>query len=253
MSVPRRRLAEVQIAVMLLSRLPAGRVADPLPTIGEARWAFPLCGAGLGLLGWAVFAAADAIGLSPLVSAGLAVATGVVLTGGLHEDGLADFADGLGAGRDRARALEIMRDSRIGSFGVIALCLAILLKTAAIAGLDGAGAAAAFAAVGAGGRFAMVVLLDLLPPARQDGLGHAASRGSDWRMPAAAGIALIALVPLSWDALALALAMAVAGASVGVLAARRLGGQTGDVLGACQQIAETAGWIVLAGTVAPGS
>ena len=102
------------------------------PEITHARWAFPLAGVPLALIVWAVLAGAGALGLPPLVGGLLGVTALVLATGGLHHDGLADFSDGMG-GRDRAQRLEIMRDSRVGSYGVLALILAVGLGAATLA------------------------------------------------------------------------------------------------------------------------
>ena len=122
----RRRLPEIRLALMLLTRLPVGQFAGTPPEITHARWAFPLVGLPLALIAWAVLAGAAALGLSPLVGGVLAVTALVLATGGLHHDGLADFADGMG-GRDPEQRLAIMRDSRVGSYGVLALILAVVL------------------------------------------------------------------------------------------------------------------------------
>ena len=168
------------------------------------------------------------------------------ITGGLHWDGLADCADGLGGGHDRTRALEIMRDSRIGSYGVLALVFAIGLGASALAQFDGAVPLAAALVLGVSSRLAMVLLLLALPPARADGLGR---QGAG--IPASALLpgAICALVLIAWAGLAGLAALAacvIAAGSIGTLARRRLGGQTGDVLGATQVCAEILGLIALA-------
>jgi adenosylcobinamide-GDP ribazoletransferase len=246
--VSRRPLAELQLAVMLLSRLPAGRLGDPVPAITAARWAFPLVGLPLGLALWGVLALAPA----GLAGAALALGLGALLTGGLHHDGLADFADGMG-GQSVAQRLEIMRDSRIGSYGVIALLFTGLAGAGALATLDAAAggaselcAAVLFVAVFS--RLLMLGALDLLPPARAEGLGAQAAgrRGvaPAWLPGLALGTAL-ALAAGPATAVA-ALAMVGVAAVLGWQARRRLGGQTGDVLGAVQLASETAGWVTLA-------
>lgn len=222
------RLAELRLAVMLLTRLPAGRLADPAPTIAASAWAFPLAGLVPGLLGAAVLVS----GLPLPLAAGLAVAAQVMVTGALHEDGLADVADGFWGGRTAARRLEIMRDSRIGSYGTLALVLSVGLRWQALM-LTGP-LALVVAAVAS--RVAPVVLMAVLPPARDDGMGHAARAVSPERL---GGALLFGLLPLLLPGGAVALvAAALAVVAVAVLARRRVGGQTGDVLGAGQQIAE---------------
>ncbi|RAK16671.1 adenosylcobinamide-GDP ribazoletransferase [Salipiger aestuarii] len=247
MTVP-ARIREARVALMLLTRLPAGRFDGDVPGLDAARWAFALAGVPVAVIGWAVLAGAQALGLAPHVAGVAAVAMMALTTGGLHHDGFADMADAAG-GRDRAHRLDIMRDSRVGSFGVLALVLACGLGAAALAALpaDGYGLAAmALAAMAS--RLAMVLVLALVPPARSDGLGQAARGNTTAWVPGAipcAGLALV-LGPPGWVAL-------VVMAATATLLARRarttLGGQTGDVLGAVQLCAETAGWVALSATM----
>ncbi|WP_226629071.1 adenosylcobinamide-GDP ribazoletransferase [Alloyangia pacifica] len=246
----RPRLRELQVAVMLLTRLPAGRIAGQAPSLAAARWAFPLVGALVGLIGWALFAGALAAGASSPLAAVLAVAAQVLVTGALHVDGLADFADGIGGGRDRAHCLEIMRDSRIGSYGVMALILVSALWIAALAqlgaqlgSLAGAGW---FAMIGALSRAAMVAAQEVLPPARADGMARLAAGRS--RTARAAVLVVVLLGGLAGGAFGAALVVVCGGtgAAVGALAQRRIGGVTGDVLGAIQMLSEVLCWTTLA-------
>ncbi|WP_181180926.1 adenosylcobinamide-GDP ribazoletransferase, partial [Paracoccus sp. FO-3] len=130
-----RLLAQAALALVWLTRLPVGRLlpASP-PTLAQAAWAFPLVGLAVGFIGAAVLGLAALAGLPGMVAALLAVGAMILATGALHEDGLADCADGSG-GATRERRLEIMRDSRIGSYGVLALVLVTGLRVAAIAAL----------------------------------------------------------------------------------------------------------------------
>jgi adenosylcobinamide-GDP ribazoletransferase len=246
----RRRVEEARLALMLLTRLPAGRLADPAPTLAAARWAYPLVGLVVGGLAAAAQAGALALGFGPLVAALLALTVAALVTGALHLDGLADFADGIGGGRDRAHCLEIMRDSRIGSYGVIALVLALALAAAGLAELPEGAAPATLLLAATGSRLAMLVVLDRLPPARPDGLGRGASGSAPlaW-VPGAVVVAVLSLWIGAGSLPALA-AMVVAAAVVARLAHRRIGGQTGDVLGATQVVAEVA--CILALTATPG-
>jgi adenosylcobinamide-GDP ribazoletransferase len=235
-----RRVEEARLALMLLTRLPAGRLAEPAPSLADARWAYPLIGLVVGALAAAAQAAALAVGLDPLAAAFVALTAAALVTGALHLDGLADFADGIGGGRDRAHALLIMRDSRIGSYGVIALILALGLAATGLAGLPPETAPAVLLLAATGSRLAMLVALDRLPPAREDGLGRSASGNAPgaW-LPGAVAVALIA-VWIGPAALPALVAMAAAALAVSRLALRRIGGQTGDVLGATQVTAEVA-------------
>jgi len=244
-------LREFRVALMLLSRLPAGRIEGAAPNLADARWAFPLVGLALGLIGWAVHAGALASGAPAPVAAVLALAALALATGALHFDGLADFADGIGGGRDRAHALEIMRDSRVGSYGVLALILIVALWLAALASLGAAAGLAPFLVIGALSRVAMIGLQETQPAARSDGLGRmAAGRSGRARLSAAAAV-LLAGLAVGWQGVALAATCAVVAAGTGVLARRKLGGITGDVLGATQLLAEAFCWAVLA-TFWPG-
>lgn len=244
---PARLADELRMAFLTLTRLPVGRIAGEAPGMAASAWAWPLVGAVVGLIAALVQWAALALGLPPLLAAVLAVLALVLSTGGLHEDGLADLADGFWGGRDPARRLEIMRDSRIGSYGVLALGFALLIRVMALASLPPHMAGAALVALSAASRATMPVALALLPPARADGLGRAAGGVAPARVAAAV---VLGVVPLAlclpagdWPALPV---MAAAAAVPGMLALRKIGGQTGDVLGATQQVAELAGWLVLA-------
>lgn len=246
----RQRVAEVQVALGLLTRLRAGRLADPVPTIADAAWAFPLAGLVVGALTAGAFLVASMIGLPPQIAAGVSLAAGVLATGGLHEDGLADTADGFGGGRTRAHKLEIMRDSRIGSYGTMALILAFGLRWSAVSMLgntDRLAAAAVIVAIAVASRAALAAVLAWLPPARADGLGHAAARPGAARAVVALSIGLLALGTLVPPPAAVVIALAGGGVVMVLarLAVRQIGGQTGDVLGAMQQAADICAWLAL--------
>ena len=240
MSRLRQRIAEAQVAVLFLTRLPAGRLPATVPTVAEAAWAFPLAGLLVGLISGVVFISAATV-LPALPSAGLALAASALVTGALHEDGLADLADGFGGGRDKEAKLAIMRDSNIGSYGVVALILVLGLSATA---MTEAASLALFLAIGTFSRAAMVAALALMPPARADGLGHGATLKPGWRLGAAFAIALIVL--LATGAAGALIAIAVAATVVAALAMHQIGGQTGDVMGAIQKTGETAAWLTAA-------
>jgi adenosylcobinamide-GDP ribazoletransferase len=204
-----------------------------------------------GLIGALVLALTAALGLPPILRAGLATAALVAATGALHEDGLADAADGFGGGATRAAKLEIMRDSRIGAYGALALTLALILRVGALtAALDGGSWRASFSLilVAALSRAAALTPLALLAPARADGAGAAAGRLDSNALAAAWGsaLAIAFALGLAGPGLAHALfALLMTGAAallVAALARRAIGGQTGDVAGAAQQCGEIAGW-----------
>ena len=178
---PLRLWDDALLAVAFLTRLPVPAQHDlPPGALARAGWAFPIAGVLVGGLGGIVVWVTAGAGLHPLAAALLALAVMAITTGALHEDGLADFADGLGA-QDRARRLEIMRDSRIGAFGVLALVFATGLKATALASLPGPGTAA-LVLIGAAAlsRAAMVPTMRLITPARNDGLGQGAGRPPAW-------------------------------------------------------------------------
>jgi adenosylcobinamide-GDP ribazoletransferase len=227
-------------ATALLTRLPVG-AGERDDSVAAACWAFPLVGAGVGGLCGSTLILAGLFGLGGAAAALIAVLAGMAITGALHEDGLADTADGFGGGRGREAKLAIMRDSRIGTYAVLALAASIGLRAAALAAIGGPIAAGlALIAAHAASRALLTPGMRLLDAARPDGLGAAAGTPGGAPVVAAlaigAAIALAALGPLR-GALAFVLA-GLAVAATAALARRQIGGYTGDVLGAFQQIGE---------------
>ncbi len=202
-----------------------------------------LVGLGGGLVWWLAGQIAPAA-----VAAGLALAAMVLLTGALHEDGLADCADGLGGGKTGAEALEIMRDSRVGSYGALALVFSVGLRWAALAALAPGWGVLALVLAGGIGRATMVPATALASYARPDGLGRSLAGGAGGvEVAAALGTALALGIVGGWAGLlALGLALAVAGGFL-LYMTRRVGGYTGDGLGAMAQLGEIAVMVVLAG------
>jgi adenosylcobinamide-GDP ribazoletransferase len=233
-----RLVTELAAAFGLLTRLPIGRLlSGTAPNHADCVWAYPVVGLAVSALGGAAFYAADALGMPASLAAVWSLAALVLSTGGLHEDGLADTADGFGGGSTRERKLEILRDSRIGSYGAIALILSLGLRAAAIAAIATPHAAmTAMVVAGALGRAAMIGLLLALKPARPDGM--AASLGYIPHAPAFAGLAialLTTMVLLAPHGSMIAIVLAFAGTSaMAVLAWRQIRGYTGDVLGATE-------------------
>ena len=240
---PGRLLNEARFALMLLTRLPAGRVSEPVPAMRDAVWAYPLAGLAVGLIGAITLSVAYGLGLPSLASALLALAAMALATGAMHEDGLADMADGFGGGQTRERKLEIMRDSRIGTYGVLALVLVVGLRASALSALSqGWSGAFAVIACAAASRGLLPAVMALMPPARDDGLGRSAGSPERSRAANALGLGFVALLvflPFS-PAFAAMAAGAVAALGVSLLAKRQIGGLTGDTLGATQILAETA-------------
>lgn len=230
-------------AVAFFTRIPMARPAATDWALADAAWAFPLVGAGIGAVAAFVFFAAQLIRLGDWPSALLALLAGIFLTGALHEDGLADCADGIFGGGDRDRRLEIMRDSRHGTYAVLALVLSVGLRAAALAQIgEVVFAGLALVAAHAVSRALLPVAMSALPPARRDGLGAEAGRpplaGTIAGLLIGAAIGAMALGPLH-GVIAIGIGAA-AVACTAVVVRRRIGGYTGDVLGAFQQIAEIA-------------
>lgn len=242
-------LADVALATTCLTRLrwPAAAAAARDRSLGSASWSFSLVGAGIGLAAGLVYWIAYALALGEGVAALAAIGTAVVATGGFHEDGLADAADGLG-GSGRDSILAIMRDDRVGTFGTLALILGIGLKAAALIEIAAPlGALAALVAAASVSRVVMVVVMAVVPIADDRGLAAQAGRAPRQAAIAATAIAAaVALLAVGAVAGVVALAAAfAAGFMVVGIAVRRIGGYTGDILGATQQVSEVAVLVAL--------
>jgi adenosylcobinamide-GDP ribazoletransferase len=241
-------LDDCRYALIFLTRLPLGPdTALPAPALASAMRAFPVAGLLIGAIVGAILVLASWLGAPASLAALLAVAAGLGLTGALHEDGLADVADGFGGGATAERKLEIMRDSRIGTYGVLALIVAVALKSLAFAALAAQSAWLALAvilAAAAVSRFAPAGILHLLAPARRDGLSAAAGRpGRATVLQALALATLLSTIVLSPVSFVFAILGAPLAGLAGLLAmvtlARgQIGGQTGDVAGASQVVSE---------------
>jgi adenosylcobinamide-GDP ribazoletransferase len=245
-SRPWNWFAELRLALVFLTILPIRlKPQDADYGVSHAVRAFPVAGIVVGTAGALAYTAGDLAGLAPTICALLAVATTAVMSGALHEDGLSDMADGLGGGRTRAQRLAIMRDSRIGAFGALALILAVALRVSAI---SHAGTLLDVICVILGAaiasRAAIALVMFALPLARSDGLVRAAGAPDRHRVADAVALGLVlatlALAPVA-EPLTILFVFAGTGIAMAipaVLARTRLGGQTGDVLGAVQQSAE---------------
>jgi adenosylcobinamide-GDP ribazoletransferase len=239
-----RLLSDLWSAFALLSRLP---VPEHRGTGAASAWAWPLVGATMGALGALLAWLALALGLTPGVAAVLVLASGAMLTGGLHEDGLSDTADGLFGGWTKAKRLEIMKDPRVGSFGVLALLLVTLARWSALAAVLELGSPWALVAVGAVSRAPMAAIMATLPNARGAGLAHATGRPTpNGALIGAALAGAIACLFAGWAALPMLGAAGLVSLWLAWVAQARIGGQTGDILGAAQQLAEAAALAVLA-------
>ena len=253
--------AQFRLAAAFLTRLPLeqtdGNDDAPPTDLASAMWLFPVVGVGIGGVGAIALALLTWVGVPAAVSATLAVGIVVWLTGALHEDGLADLADGFGGGQTRDRKLEIMRDSRLGTYGVLSLAVVTVAKIAAlaaIAAVDVGAAAAALIAAAAWSRSMFAPTMRWLPPARDDGLGALAGtphEGDTWKgLALGALFAALMLITPAGGGLLLILAAGGGGAfAIGWLALRQIDGYTGDVLGGVQQAAEAATLIVASAVI----
>jgi len=225
------------VACRYLTLLPLPSSAEP-GDLGRAAGWFPVVGLVLGGL-LAAAGVAGSVAPPPLAAVAV-VAAWAVLTGGLHLDGLADAADGLGGGWSREESLTIMRDARIGAYGVTAIVLVLGAKTAALAGLPADLGWRGLVAAPVLGRLAPLLLARLCPPARGEGAGHAFALSVGAGALALGGL-LAAAVTLGllgpWGALPVA-AVVVASAGFAWYLRRRLGGLTGDCLGALVEVSE---------------
>ncbi|MEC7763623.1 MAG: adenosylcobinamide-GDP ribazoletransferase [Pseudomonadota bacterium] len=236
---------DIPAALALLTRLP---IPADHARGARAAWAWPLAGAAVGALAALVGGVALWLGLPAPLTAALILTTQIVVTGALHEDGLADVADGFWGGFDTARRLEIMKDSRIGSYGVIALVLSLLARWAALTALIPFGGLFwALVAIGLVSRAPMAVLMAAMPNARGTGLSQTVGRPSQATATLGVILAVLGLfLCLGTDALAPILWSAFATLAAAAIAKAKIGGQTGDVLGATQQLCEIAALAALA-------
>lgn len=237
-------LRDLPAALGLLTRLPVKVNTDHAMARGAAAaWAFPIVGIIVAVCVVTAGALAMAVGLPAPITAGLALAIQTLVTGAMHEDGLADCADGFWGGWTKQRRLAIMKDSRIGAYGVLALIFGIGLKWAAWTALlsHGAEAWAWIFCAAMVSRATMVWSMATLPHARPGGLAAQVGRPSLTTAGIAVGLAgaITAFATGGLGLLALALAWVLA-SLLGRLARYRIGGQTGDVLGGIQFTTETA-------------
>jgi adenosylcobinamide-GDP ribazoletransferase len=260
--------AATAICIRFYSRLPVPplpgeRGLHAAPDFRQVPRALPFAALVIALPAALVLLVTGAAGTAPLLAAGLALAALVLTTGALHEDGFADSADGLFGGRDAEQRLAIMRDSRIGSYGTLAIVLSLLLRASALAAiLDAAGGLATAAVVmmaAAWSRLEGLYLMAEEPPARSDGAAASVGRPSGATAWIACGLSLAiafgltVATSLPVAGLTLGLALAHAGTLFLARLSRRLiGGQTGDIIGAAQQLAEIALYVGFAFVLGAG-
>ncbi|MAM68267.1 MAG: adenosylcobinamide-GDP ribazoletransferase [Rhodospirillaceae bacterium] len=242
-------LKDVYASVLFLTRVPAPSWPNAANRpLANSMWAFPVAGAAAAVIAGAAYAIADALGLPLIVAGLLAVAALIFVTGALHEDGLADTADGIGGGHDEEARLEIMSDSRIGAYGAIALVVSVAGRAALLASIAQPlfvlGALVAAAAVS---RAALPMMMALDTPAKSSGLGADAGKpdGPIWGLAVLLGAVAAAMAaPSGWFICVIAALLAAL--VTGWFCRARVGGYTGDTLGATQQVAEFAALAAIA-------
>jgi adenosylcobinamide-GDP ribazoletransferase len=239
-------------AIALLTRVPVARGLDRIEPARAVPW-FPLVGAAIGATIAGVFVLLSQL-LPVLLAAALAALCGAALTGAFHEDGLGDVMDAFASGWTAERRLEILDDPRLGTFGVLAVSGALIVRVGAIATFDEWTALAVLPVAHALSRAAAISLLRRLPFARPDGMGAGYARDVTRRAEAAAvgSAVVLAAVTIGLWAVPGALLCVASAAAVGAWARAKIGGMTGDVLGATQQVAELALLLMAAAAVHEG-
>ncbi len=242
-----RPVSEILLALRFLTRLPIpfASTVDPVPLASAMRM-FGVAGAGIGALNGLFLWGISYLHLPGMIGAVLSVGFGLFLTGALHEDGLADSADGLFGGKTRERRLEIMRDSRIGTYGACALVLALLIRVEAYQALAAYPQGQMIAILAATAAFSRAMVVDMMwatRPARPDGLSAYAGRPSRnaglFAIVSGGALAVFAGWPTApiVGVQAMLVALLITGL-IRRLATRLVGGQTGDVCGAVQVLVE---------------
>ncbi|MBZ9908613.1 adenosylcobinamide-GDP ribazoletransferase [Mesorhizobium sp. BR115XR7A] len=247
---PRQVLDDIALCLLFFTRLPLPVFDFRGRNLAAAIWAAPIAGLVVGLIGAIVFATAERFGLAIGPAAALALVATVVTTGCLHEDGSSDVADGFGGGKSRGRKLEIMRDSRIGAYGAMALALSLLIRWSALSQVvEPTQALFALVAAHAASRGVLGAFMHLLPPARSDGLSAGAGTVSLETAIAGAVLGAIPLLLLGLGgAIAALILLGLFFAAFHALCLNQIEGQTGDTVGALQQLSEIA--VLLVASVA---
>ena len=246
-------LDDLRTAVAFLTRLPMSHPDGTKPeNFVRAHRMFPVVGALIGAAVGLLCLGLRYIGVPDLASAALALGGSAILTGALHEDGLADVADGFGGGRTLESKLEIMRDSRLGTYGAMILLVSFAAKLSALAAIPDGYVIPSLIAAHALARGILPAMSLNLPYARKDGLARNAGQPDAATAAIAGGLGLlIALMSLTLsNALYAAVVAGLSGLVIAWLALRQIGGQTGDVLGGAEQVAETAILVLLAARLA---
>lgn len=242
MALPAARalLQDILLCIGFYTRLPVAITASR--SFAQAQWAAPVAGAAIGLAIGLAYVILLAFGLPAGIASAVVLAAGALLTGALHEDGLGDVADGFGGGHTRDDKLAIMKDSRLGTYGALALIVSLLARWSALAAISAAGPlpiVMALVAAHAASRATIPLFMAWLPSARPGGVSdRVGSVDGDIALAALViGIALLLLSGLGF-AFACTALLACAVLAMRRLALAQIGGQTGDVLGALQQVCE---------------
>lgn len=239
---PLLQATDILIAIGILSRFPVEvNLEAAQKRAAAAVWAYPIAGAAIGfaavLAGWV----AMAFGLPDVAVTGVVLATLIMVTGAMHEDGLADTFDGFWGGYTRERRLEIMKDSHVGAYGVLALAVSGLVRFGLILSLVAAGHLWALIAISAASRAPMTLLMAKMDAARSTGLSHSVGHPRIETALLAILIALlIGVLFLGGTVLHGVLLTLIAVGALAWIAIQKIGGQTGDILGASQQFSEIA-------------
>ena len=240
-------LRDILAAIGLLSRLPVRVAADhALARAAFATWSYPIVGLVIGGLQATLAAVLMWLGVPVPLVAGLILAAGMILTGALHEDGLADCADGFWGGYTIEQRLEIMKDSQIGSYGTLALIMSTGLRWGALWLALAAFGPLFLVATAALSRIGMVALMYALPNARPSGLAASVGKPEPIHVGAAALIGMVVTVVFAPSPIIMMIAASLVTCALALIAMRKINGTTGDVLGATQQLTEISLLIVLA-------
>ena len=243
---------DILLSVSFLTRIPISKDLLFERNLMDAAWSFPLIGALLGFLGGMVALLLSYFNISPIINSFITIGAIILLTGGLHEDGLADAADGFGSNKNPQDKITIMRDSQIGVYGTLALIIAISVKAVALGGLIDKDqfftCTMALIVSGALSRSNIVGIAFFLEKASETGLASFAGK------PSATGVGISFLISIlfcvfllpSTKALIAILLSLLATVIIGSLSKKQINGYTGDVLGAAQMLSETALLIYLA-------
>src|SRR5262249_5390507 len=243
LSIMKDWLDDLRVAVAFFTRVPMPHPEGPRPAnFSRMHRVSPVIGAAIGSAVGLMYLGLLGVGLPVACASALALGAGLLLTGALHEDGLADLVDGLGGGSDKETKLEIMRDSRLGTYGALALLVSFAAKLCALITLSKSAVLPSLIVAHALARATLPRLAPTMPYARGDGLSAAGGRPTTGTAAVAALLGLViagATLPLKEAAESVLFAV-VGAIGVALVAKRQIGGQTGDVLGAAEQVAETA-------------